>query len=296
MSTLAVLGRIFIGIAFAAFGVLHVAHGDLVTRVAPGWPDWMPGQAFWAWLTGALLIGAGAAIVSGTRTVVVATTLGVLLVLSFVLLGLPMAAADSAWGGLWTVAGKVIALAGGALLVAQSAAFGTPSPTGLNPLRSVGRSADGLTRLWSLGPWCFGAFLTLCGIQHFIHDAFVATLVPAWIFGAMFWTYAAGVALIAGGIGVVVRRTARLAGLLSGAMIFIWFIVLHIPRALDAATRGTNETTAVFEALAMSGIGLLIASGPRVRRSDTAAGTRARDSVGPTMRETPSGRRVRRTP
>jgi uncharacterized membrane protein YphA (DoxX/SURF4 family) len=78
----------------------------------------------------------------------------------------------------------------------------------------------------------------------------------------MFWTYFAGVALIAGGVGLIVPATTRLAALLSGAMVFVWLLVLHLPRALTI--RDANEATAVFEALAVSGIAfLLFASGPK---------------------------------
>ena len=42
----------------------------------------------------------------------------------------------------------------------------------------------------------------------------VATLVPAWIPNPTFWTYFAGVALIAGGIGLVLVATSRLAATL----------------------------------------------------------------------------------
>ena len=70
-----------------------------------------------------------------------------------------------------------------------------------------------------------------------------------------------GVALVAGGIGLVVPATARLAGLLSGAMIFSWVFLVHIPRALETFPGTTGETTAVFEAIAMSGIAWLAAVG-----------------------------------
>ena len=72
------------------------------------------------------------------------------------------------------------------------------------------------------GRLCLGAFMTLCGIQHFIYVPFVASLLPTWIPGAVFWTYFAAVALIAGGIGIVVPQLTRLAAVLSGAMIFSW--------------------------------------------------------------------------
>lgn len=257
MPALATVGRFFFGVALIGFGVLHVLSGDLVTRVAPGWPDWIPARTFWAWLTGVGMMAAGTALLLRWRTALVATWVGGLLLLSFVCLGLPLAATDPAWGGLWTVAGKVLALAGGAMLVAQSASrrAGRPWPTPAGIL---------VERLFTAGPWFFGAFLALCGIQHFVHEVFVASLVPAWIPGAIFWTYFTGIALIAGGVGVVVPATARLAGLLTGTMILIWVIVLHVPRAIEAASRGSNETTAVFEAIAMSGIGFLVAD---VRRN-----------------------------
>jgi uncharacterized membrane protein len=262
MNSLHSLGRVFFATAIVAFGVQHVVHGDFVTRVVPWWPEWIPAHPVWASVVGAGLIGAGLALLARKRTVEVATLLGSIILLSFFFLALPLAAADSPLGGSWTRAGKALALAGGAFLVARSAFMAAnPTPRGLVV------PATRLERLWSLGPWLFGAFLTLCGIQHFIHVEFVASLVPSWIPGALMWTYFTGVALIASGIGVVARVTALLAGLLAGLMIFLWVVLLHIPRAA-AAPHDTNETTAVFEALAMSGIALLIAAtAPRHSRA-----------------------------
>jgi uncharacterized membrane protein YphA (DoxX/SURF4 family) len=86
------------------------------------------------------------------------------------------------------------------------------------------------------------------------------TLVPTWIPGAVFWTYFAAVALIAGGIGIIVPRTARLAATLVGGMIFIWLLVLHIPRGFTINNQ--NEWTAVIEALAMSAIAFSLIARP----------------------------------
>src|SRR5262249_56813851 len=107
------------------------------------------------------------------------------------------------------------------------------------------------------------------GMQHFLFAPFVDTLVPTWIPpSARFWTCFAGVALIAGGVGMMVPKTRRLAAALSGLMIFLWVLVLHIPRALAASeSQLRNEWTAVFEALAMSGIALVLAgTAPKRRR------------------------------
>ena len=59
---------------------------------------------------------------------------------------------------------------------------------------------------------------------------------------------------------MLLPQVRRLAGALSGLMILIWVIVLHVPRAVTI--RDANETTAVFEALAFSGLALIIASVP----------------------------------
>jgi uncharacterized membrane protein len=225
---------VFYAIAMVAFGLLHIGYGDFVTRVVPWWPAGLAGRPIWADLIGVLLVVAGGALLLNLRTVTVSSLLAAALLASFVLLGVPLVAADSPLGGSWTVAGKIIAFCGGALLIAH-------------------------TRQWWLGTWFFAAFLIVCGIQHFLYIDFVATLVPTWIPGAKFWSYAAGVFLIAGGVGLVVPLTTRMAGLLTGLMIFSWVFLVHIPRAARTFPQTSNEMTAVFEALAMAGIAWLAA-------------------------------------
>ncbi len=48
----------------------------------------------------------------------------------------------------------------------------------------------------------------------------------------LFWVQFAGVALIAGGVGLVVRPVARTAAFLTGVMIFGFFVLVHIPRTI----------------------------------------------------------------
>jgi uncharacterized membrane protein YphA (DoxX/SURF4 family) len=103
--------------------------------------------------------------------------------------------------------------------------------------------------------------LILFGIDHFLYPQFVAALVPGWAGGKMFWTYFAGAALIAGGLGIVVKKVARLAALLTGGMIFLWVLMLHIPRAIaDPYTNVGNEWASVWEALAFSGMAFMLAA------------------------------------
>lgn len=238
-------GRLFYAAAVIFFGMQHLLLGKFATRIMPAWPAWVPAQAVWPYVTGLLLVFAGSALCFEILARRAALVLGAQTLLAAVLLALPAAVAGSAWGGGWTAAGKTFALGGGALVVAGT----------------LRRETKDIRWLVPVGRVCLSGFLILAGIQHFIWVRFVAELVPKWIPGAGFWTYFAGVALIVGVVGMWLRPTARLAAWLSAGMIFSWVILLHIPRAL-ADLNNANEATAVFEALAFSGIALLLAAAP----------------------------------
>ncbi|HEV8513642.1 MAG TPA: hypothetical protein VGQ59_10205, partial [Cyclobacteriaceae bacterium] len=75
-------------------------------------------------------------------------------------------------------------------------------------------------------------FFVDCGVAHFQYPGFVATLIPDFIPFHTFFTYFAAVCLIAGGVGLLIPQTRKLAALLSGVQITGWFFLLHIPRAL----------------------------------------------------------------
>lgn len=249
-------GRVFYGVGMVAFGVQHLIYGDFVTRIVPALPSWMPERAPLAYVVGVMLIAAGLAILVRIRVRTAALILATLLALSVVLLYVPRLAADPRQAGMITNMFKAIAFCGGALALARSVTSRVTVSEGV------------IDRLLPLGRYLFASFLIVAGIQHFLYSTFVATLVPSWIPpNQLFWTYFAGGALIAGGLGIVLPRTTRLAATLSGLMIFLWVFLLHIPRAL-VDVRNSNETTAVFEALAMSGIAFIIAGwSTRTRRA-----------------------------
>lgn len=273
MKNITNIGRLFVAIAMLAFGVQHFIYLNFVTRLVPPLPAWIPGQPVLAFLFGAFLIIVGAAIIFETEARTLALLLGGTLLLSFVVLYLPPMFTDEPFSGLWTRAGKALALAGGSFLIASTFPV---EYAGLKGWRAT--VAGVLNRFIPFSRFFLAAFLILGGIQHFKYAQFVATLVPSWIPGQMFWAYFTGCALIAGGLGICLPLTTRLAALLSAGMIFIWFITLHIPRAL-ANLRDANETTAVFEALAMSGVALLIAANPKGRKQPAGDDSEAGESL-----------------
>jgi uncharacterized membrane protein len=252
MDKLAPIGRVFFAISLIAFGIQQFLWGDFVPGRAPAWPSGVPGGLVWAYVSGVFLIAAGAAILLGKRGRGAAEAVGAMIFVWALLRHIPLAAADRIYGGAWTNLGKALTFFGGAFAVAGT----LPKEWGRSRVAAILDSGDAFTYL---GRACLGLFMISSGVQHFLFAQFVAFLVPTWIPGALFWTYFAAVALIAGGAGMNFPPTARLAAALSGLMVFLWFLMLHIPRALAAAeAQSRNEWTAVVESLAVSGIALVL--------------------------------------
>jgi uncharacterized membrane protein len=243
LNRLPTIGRLFFAIGLVAFGIQQFVFGDFVPGRAPAWPEGTPGRLAWAWGTGVIFILAGVAIGTGKAARPAAIAAGALIFAWALLRHIPLVAADTFIGGAWTAAGKAIVMIGG--LTAAAATFVVSERRKL--LLLAGRVS-------------LGAFMILCGFQHFRWETFVVTLVPTWVpGGGVFWTYTSGVLLIAGGLGLLLPWTARLAAGGSGLMIFLWVLMLHLPRALNAAPDNTrNEWTAVVEAFAFSGLAFLL--------------------------------------
>jgi uncharacterized membrane protein len=86
------LGRFFVGIPAIVFGVEHFLHPTF----APGvpldkiTPAWIPEHLFWAYLTGAVLVAAGASIIVNKKARLAATYLGIMILLICLFIYLPI--------------------------------------------------------------------------------------------------------------------------------------------------------------------------------------------------------------
>lgn len=244
-------GRLIFGIAIIGLGIEHFVFQDFITGRAPSWPESLPGKPVWAYLSGIVFIVTGILLILQKKARIFAIFAAILIFLWALLRHIPILAVDTFLSGSWTNAGKALTFFGGFLSIAGSL-----------PQEELKRYIPfqwflNLNKeLILVGQICLSIFLLITGIQHFIFTEFVASLIPDWFPGdANFWTYFAGVALIAGSIGLLISRTAKLAAYLSGLMIFSWFWIVHLPRTLFSVTDGI----AVFEALAVSGIAFVIA-------------------------------------
>jgi uncharacterized membrane protein len=256
-------GRSFFGIALLGLGAEHFVFREFVTGRAPAWPHGVPGELAWVYGSGVLVMLTGAAVLLRRWGRPAALGLGVLVFVWALLRQLPIVAADSLLGGSWTQAGKALTFFGGSFAIAATLPPVQGATTG--GWRRFANETDAFVRL---GAYCLAAFLIIAGMQHFKFLAFVATLIPAWFPGnAVSWSQLAGMALITFGVGLLFLRTAALAALLAGLMIFSWFWIVHLPRVRTSVSDGI----AIFEALAFSGVALVVAGALAERRRGESA-------------------------
>lgn len=250
MNNLKLIARIFYGLGIVGIGLLHFFYAGFRPVIAPIPPESTAQFSFLIYVLGAFLIITGLLIIIGKYVKTASLLLALVLFLFCVFAHLPNRLMHMANVlGAWTDALKLLALSGGALIVAR-----------VFPDNARSSFINGLYKTSFLGRYFFGLMLLLFGIDHFLYTDFVKTLVPSWMPGsALFWTYVGGIALIGSGLSFIINFKRKTVALLAGVMLFLWLIMLHIPRAIMAHTsKDPNEIVSVFECLAFSGIAFLL--------------------------------------
>lgn len=97
----------------------------------------------------------------------------------------------------------------------------------------------------------FGVPWLVFGAQHFLFASFVAALVPAFFPARWFWAYATGAAMIAAAISLITGIKARLAAVLLGAMLLMFFLLIQVPK-LAAGDWATVSWTRVLQDFAIA--------------------------------------------
>jgi uncharacterized membrane protein len=252
MKNLSNIGRIFYGVAMTVMGLLTIYYKDFPYMLIPPNHSWIHGLVILAYISGTMLILAGVCIVFEKKTRSVSLLLGTVLLLIFCLYYVPyefMATTNYMHLGEWDSTEKELALSAGAFIIA-----GCFPGKNENPLIMF------LGKLIPLGTILFSITIISFGIDHFLYAKDVADYIPSWVPNHMFWAYFAGTALIASGFGIMLKIKYRLSATLLGTMIFIWFIILHIPRVIVSPLADIgDEVTSAFLALAYSGIAFVIA-------------------------------------
>jgi uncharacterized membrane protein len=252
MGNLSGPGRIFFGIAITGIGFLTIYYRDFPYMLIPPKHSWIPGLVILAYISGAMLICAGLCIVFEKKIRPASLLLGTVLLLIFCFYFIPyqfMVSSNYMHFGDWENAAKELTLSAGAFVMA-----GCFSKKNENPLTRF------LSKLIPLGTILFSITIISFGVDHFLFAKEAADYVPSWVPYHLFWMYFCGAALLGSGLAILLKIKPGAAAALLGTMIFIWFIILHIPRMIvsPAAYMGSEVTSALI-ALAYSGIAFVIA-------------------------------------
>lgn len=248
MNGLLTAGRLFFAIAMVFFGAQFLIFVSSMSGPIPG-PPWSHGVLVLDWLACVGFILAGVSIASGRMGRWVAMVLGVVLLLYGLLRYVPALVARVHDPGPWTVLFEILAMVGGAWVLAASfPAEGRRAPSWES---TVWRLAD-------VGRFLIAISLVVFAVQHFMYARFVATLIPAWIPARLFWAYFTGIAFVAAAVSVATKRMLGMAAKLLGTMFLLWVVLLHAPRVAGAIRNG-NEVTSLFVAVAMCGLSFALA-------------------------------------
>lgn len=247
-------GRIFYTVAIAEMGFQAIYCSDFPYMLLP--TNHIPGVVLLACIFGILFILAAASIIFDKKARPISLLTGMVLLLIFCFYFVPyelISTSKYMHFGEWENAAKELALAGGAFVIASC----FPGENENSLFRFLGK-------LVPYGTIIFAITIISFGINHFLYANGVAGYMPSWIPNHLFWIYFAGAALLGSGIGIILNIKRRLAAVLLGAMIFTWFIILHLPKVITALPADrTGEITSAFLALAYSGIAFVIAGAER---------------------------------
>ena len=103
-----------------------------------------------------------------------------------------------------------------------------------------------------LGRYFFALAMVAFGVQHFVNEKLAIRVGPPWFPGRPLWAYLTGTALIVTGAAIFLGQKARLAAILLGTILFLFFLLLHIPRIL-VNLHDPGPWTSGFEILALCG-------------------------------------------
>ncbi|HEY0781721.1 MAG TPA: hypothetical protein VGE98_04635 [Thermoanaerobaculia bacterium] len=241
-------GRLLLAAAIAGFALLHLLHAFSESLPAPG-PPWPAGGSPWNGIFGLTLLALAVGLTLARWAARAALGAAAVFFLTAGIVQVPKLLAAPRDPGPWTTAFELLALCGGALVLAGAML----RERALSP-----RQRFTAGNLLLTGRLLYAVSLVVFAVQHFLYARFVATLVPAWIPAHLFWAWFIGIAFCAAAASLATGIQARLAATLLGVMFLLWVPILHLPRALAAARSG-NEWTSLLVALAMGGCAWVLA-------------------------------------
>ncbi len=246
-----VLGPVFEATALAGFAAEHfLAARDLMPIV----PRWMPAPLFWTYFVGAALLAAASSFIAWRHVSWSATLLALLFLIIVATIDLPNVPPHAHERLFWTLTVRELAFCSGALVLA-----GSVWPSSTSPVSAA---------LMRLGRVVVAATMVFYAIQHFLFPRFVPgvpleKLTPVWVPAPTLLAYFVGITLLLAGVGLLIRRTIRIAAAGAGLVLLLLTACFYVPiLAMEIhsplAVEGINY---VFDTLLFAATALLAGFG-----------------------------------
>jgi len=242
------------GICIVAMGIQQLAYGNISPNFVPlDYSSNVIYQAL-AYPWGIMFTLTGVAYLLGKKVYEVALISGGVFLTLFIFVYTPFLLFFSDKGRVlmqWAPTMQTLSFTGASFIMAASCGSGASYSNAVMRF---------LEKLMPYGGVFFSIMLIDYGLLHFVYIQGVSTMVPGWMPFHYFWTYFTGAALIGAGIAISFKIKLKLVASLLGLMIFLWLLMLHIPRAIqDPYVMGGLELTRVFVTIGFTGISFLLA-------------------------------------
>ena len=262
-----------VSVAFCGVLNLVCAHSVFMgISAAPHLPvmPWIPALPWLAYVTGFIYLVPSILLLLNKRGQLMATLLGVIFVLAALTL-VPFAVIKPLGIGPRTIVFESLALAGGSFVLAGT----------LREQSDFGLSAE-LSD--NVGRWLFALSLVVFGIDHLLMLEGIASLIPFWIPGKLFWAWFTALAFIASGLSIAFKWHGRIGASLIGWMFMVWVLVLHGPRTVGLLSAGAGphspaEWSSLFIALGICGAGWICSRSPALSMKLTSGSNRGSASA-----------------
>lgn len=251
--------------ALAGLGIAGLIYGNS-SEIWESIPKSLPGRPLVIYLCSLVLLAGGVGLAVRPLTVRACRVLLPFLLLWLVLLKLPpLLLAPRVVGG-WESFAETAALAAGGwcLFAAYGGAWERR-----HLAFAVGERGTRAARALLI------AALPMIGVSHFAYHDLTASLVPKWLGFPLGWTYLTGAASLAAAAGMLLGVVPRLAVSLEAAMLWIFTVLVWVPRVAARPGEQGNWSEFLLSAAIAAGAWLVaetyrgvpwLASGAAARR------------------------------
>jgi uncharacterized membrane protein len=245
---LIVLAPVFEAAALAVFAAEHFLMSRELSTIVP---RWLPGPLFWTYFVGIALLAAAVSFIAWRQVRWSAPLLALLFLIIVATIDLPNLPSHLQERLFWTLTFRELCFAGGAMVLAGSLWTNAAGAT----LRLVGRVIIAVT-------------FVFYAVEHFLFPRHVPgvpleKITPTWFPAPVVLSWFVGIVLLFGALGLLIRRTTRIAAAGTGLVLLLLTAFFYVPIMVTElhsplAVEGVNY---VFDTMLFAATALLAGFG-----------------------------------